>query len=735
MKSPFKFLDSYTKDDREIFFGRDREIEELYHRVFESKIMLVYGVSGTGKSSLIHCGLANKFQDTDWLPIVIRRGGNIIESMAAGIRSASLTEQQNKFSNSSDFKKGVRSLYLDHYKPVFFIFDQFEELFIFGNKEERKSFIHIVKLLTDSELQCRMIFVMREEYMAGVTEFEKYIPTFFSNRVRIEKMSHLNALEAIKQPCKVFNINLEEGFAESLLEKLSPGETDVELTYLQVFLDKIFRLAVQDKPLLGGVGGSAYSGAGVASFTLDLLSRTGNVSDLLGSFLEEQLKALDEPDTGLSILKSFVSLKGTKKQLSAQEIIDSSRAFGKDIPADKVADLVLKFVNLRILRDKDGNGKYELRHDSLAAKIYEKITLVEKELMEINQFLENALLLWQKRKLLLNVNDLKYLAPYEDSLFVNRDIKNLIDQSKKEQDNIKRRIKRVAIAGFISLIVFAIGAIMMAYQIRFAGKIRLLGLLVYSFWFLPIFSYYIIKSRENRAINLLFLFFTILFVSNVLLYNTSIRKVLFQPIYFTEQKYQSALELVKKDNDSLYFLIDKAITKNDYSTSPAESTEYGQYRSFTMNFKERSDEIYIFLQGIKIELIRIVEGEKTKAVQDNIIDFSIIKKIDEKNLTSEILIGTNDNGKAYLIKMLLEDYKEYLLSSTGNDQMIKFTINGTLNTEDLLGSDKNTTWEYYNFQGQSLGFAIINLTKIQLDIKNAESRVLTYIVERINNLN
>jgi hypothetical protein len=25
MKSPFKFLDSYTKDDREIFFGRDRD--------------------------------------------------------------------------------------------------------------------------------------------------------------------------------------------------------------------------------------------------------------------------------------------------------------------------------------------------------------------------------------------------------------------------------------------------------------------------------------------------------------------------------------------------------------------------------------------------------------------------------------------------------------------------------------------------------------------------------------
>ena len=243
MKSPFKFLDSYTKDDRNIFFGRDREIEELYQRVFESKLLLVYGVSGTGKSSLINCGLANKFLETDWLPVMIRRGANIIESISTCIKNASITLQQNRFVNPLDFRKGVRSLYLDHYKPVFFIFDQFEELFIFGDKEERKDFIQIIKSLIDSDLQCRFIFVMREEYMAGVTEFEKYIPSFFNNRVRIEKMSHLNAVEAINGPCKAFNISLEEGFAEALLEKLSPGSDDVELTYLQVFLDKIFRIS------------------------------------------------------------------------------------------------------------------------------------------------------------------------------------------------------------------------------------------------------------------------------------------------------------------------------------------------------------------------------------------------------------------------------------------------------------------------------------------------------------
>ena len=92
MNSPFKFLDSYAREDREIFFGRDREIEELYQKVFESKILLVYGISGTGKTSLINCGLANKFEESDWLPISIRRGKDINESLKSEIRKASITK-------------------------------------------------------------------------------------------------------------------------------------------------------------------------------------------------------------------------------------------------------------------------------------------------------------------------------------------------------------------------------------------------------------------------------------------------------------------------------------------------------------------------------------------------------------------------------------------------------------------------------------------------------------------
>ncbi len=52
IESPYKFLDSYTEQDRDIFFGRDLEIEEVYKKVFQGQTLFIYGESGTGKSSL-----------------------------------------------------------------------------------------------------------------------------------------------------------------------------------------------------------------------------------------------------------------------------------------------------------------------------------------------------------------------------------------------------------------------------------------------------------------------------------------------------------------------------------------------------------------------------------------------------------------------------------------------------------------------------------------------------------
>ncbi|HUX55876.1 MAG TPA: hypothetical protein VMV77_02805 [Bacteroidales bacterium] len=459
-KSPFKFLDSYSKEDRNIFFGRDKEIEEIYSRVFESKILIVYGISGSGKSSLINCGLANKFNESDWLPISIRRGVNINQSLFDGLARSALTNISVEKSASSDNRgydivKAIRSIYLDNFKPVYLIFDQFEELFIFGNKTEKDELITSIKKVIDSDLQCRFIFSIREEYLAGITEFEKTIPSFLSNRIRIEKMTTQNAIQVIEGPCRVSQIEVEPGFSETLLEKLNPDNPEVELTYLQVYLDKVFRMALSD-------------GKEVNKITKDLLGKVGDVKDLLGTFLEEQISHLDDPEAGLVILKSFVSVKGTKHQITEEEVIEYSKTLGKDIDRDSVKSFIQKFIRLRILRDKDENSRYELRHDSLANKIYEKITLLEKELLEIRLFIENTYNNFEKRQLYFTAEDLKYIAPYEDKLFLNDKIIRFISHSKWAIHKARRRRQNALIS--VAVIIISVLSFFSIWAIRERGN-------------------------------------------------------------------------------------------------------------------------------------------------------------------------------------------------------------------------------------------------------------------------
>ena len=48
-RSPFKFLDAYEKKDKDIFFGREEEVEVLYQMTYHTNLILVYGMSGYRK--------------------------------------------------------------------------------------------------------------------------------------------------------------------------------------------------------------------------------------------------------------------------------------------------------------------------------------------------------------------------------------------------------------------------------------------------------------------------------------------------------------------------------------------------------------------------------------------------------------------------------------------------------------------------------------------------------------
>lgn len=440
IESPYKFLDSYTEEDRDIFFGRDSEIEEVYKKVFQGQTLFIYGESGTGKSSLISCGLANRFKKSDWLPVKVRRGENINQSLLNELDKLVLTQVEDlNGSFPKNLYKYTRSVYLDYFKPVYFIFDQFEELYLLGTREEWREFILGIKSLTEKDLNVHFIFIIRSEYLHFLSEFEDELPGVFNNKIRIEKITRQKAKECIEGPCNIFNIKIDHDFSDELLDRLSPDSIEVELTYLQVYLDQVYKMAVSS-PDPGGI-----------KFSKKLLEDIGLVSDVLSDFLDEQIEQMADQETALAVLKGFVTIDGTKRQASKDNILSFSRSLGEGIEESRVTSVINELLERRILKELPDQEKFELRHDALANKIFQKITIRERELIEVRQFLDYGLVEYRKRKFLLTEKDLSYIEPHLLVLDLTGEVKNFVDESFKAAGKKRRRRNRVI--GVIGLIV------------------------------------------------------------------------------------------------------------------------------------------------------------------------------------------------------------------------------------------------------------------------------------------
>ena len=441
MKRIFKFLDPYTKEDKDIFFGRDNEIQEVYYKLHESRLLLLYGASGTGKTSILQCGVANLFEETDWFPLSIRRKDDIVKSLAGEIQKH-LNVEVKDLTKITNY---LNSLYLNYYKPIYLIFDQFEELFISGSKAEQKEFLKVLQQILNANFDIKVIISIREEYLAYITNFENEIPTIFDNKVRIEKMTSNKAEEVIGKTCNAYGIGLEdeEKTPQKILALLGKQKFGIELTYLQVLLDKLHRTAHKINP-------------DNIVFDNNVIEHIGTVEDVLSDFLEEQIQLTDNPKLSWKILKTFVSSEGTKFTLTIQNIKTTLNEWGIDISNKEIEEYLNKFAELKIVRllKEEDTNIYELTHDSLAKKIFESMTSEEKHLLEVRSFLLASYKNYSINKSLLNKKDVAYIEPYFDQLTLDKDIKNFYIKSKKA---IKRKF--IILSSTVILIVLILSAL------------------------------------------------------------------------------------------------------------------------------------------------------------------------------------------------------------------------------------------------------------------------------------
>lgn len=437
MNSPFKLLDAYTGKDTDIFFGRDKDIEALYKLCFQSRLMLLYGQSGTGKSSLIQCGLSKKFSPVSWLPLYIRRRDDFNYSFRQ-----ELTACVKDITHDMPIGEAVRTVYKEYLRPVYLIFDQFEEIFILGNKYEQDIFADTLNEILKEEIPCKIILTMREEYIGYLYGFEKKIPGILDKRLRVEAMSDETIKEVIEKTCKSLGIQLENDYIPySIIQNLKPQENNsrgmrnntasnvvIQLPHLQIYLHYLYVTAIERISEKTGLSPKNISTSQIV-FSEELIQNQGNIEQVMGFFIETQSEEIQQmlevefntedsqpvPQQFVrKVLNEFATSEGTKNPTRLNWFLEVLQ---------RPHEIVMRTLNLLVYRAKllrtDGNAKdiYEPVHDIITKQIHARRTQGEKDLAVAQKLIQTAYNAYETNKFhpdkLLTPSDISFIEPFE----------------------------------------------------------------------------------------------------------------------------------------------------------------------------------------------------------------------------------------------------------------------------------------------------------------------------------
>jgi len=253
--NPFPGLRPFATGDCNLFFGRVEESRAVTEKLLRNRFVTVIGASGTGKSSLICCGVLPKIRDLEksdsssWRIIAFRPGNDPFSNLGNAI-SEHITE--NGLEKTS-LERILIDMHLDpdgitaalgkylvkkNEKVLLFI-DQFEELFRFstisagGDKGVRApEFVEkIVKAVNQRDINIFMIVSMRSDYVGECSHYQGLTQLINSSSFLVPHMNRENYRQAIEGPVKYAGATIDPKLVESILNDI--GEKTDQLPVLQ----------------------------------------------------------------------------------------------------------------------------------------------------------------------------------------------------------------------------------------------------------------------------------------------------------------------------------------------------------------------------------------------------------------------------------------------------------------------------------------------------------------------
>jgi len=203
---------------------------------------------------------------------------------------------------------------------------------------------------------------------------------------------------------------------------------------------------------------------------------------------------------------------------------------------------------------------------------------------------------------------------------------------------------------------------------------------------------------------------------------------------------RETLDVIARVNRSLNQSVESFASKNNLTYAAFDyayqlnKVKVGPYKAKADSVKVRSQKMIDKITEYKWAIVRVADGKNA--------NLDSIKSQDQLNIPAQIMLvdQIQVNGqrmnRAKDLRNSIEDYSKFLLTEVGqSDSVLIGSIRKSLTVSDptpTTSRDNGRTWEQDNFEYLPLIGVITLMTKMQSDVRNAESDVLNYLYRNID---
>jgi WD40 repeat protein len=333
VNSPYPGLRPFRREESIIFFGRDRQVDQMLELLRRVRFLGVVGSSGCGKSSLVKAGLfpalhAGFLLSSDvpwsdpvrfpnwvasrWFTVDMRPGAHPFRGFARGLMDSGLLGDSWDIKDpgsvpalAARLQAGPRQLLKLWQQAedspsgnLLILADQFEELFRFRDGDNfglAQSFVSsLLQFAAQDDWPIYVAITMRSDFLGECSQFQGLPEALNKGQFLVPRLATPEIRDSIERPARMFGVELDPLLLTRLLNDI--GNDSDQLPLLQHALKRTWDLSRSN----------GTSDANLPSIDVGVLSladydrdEIGGVSRALDRHIEEvyaKLSGKDEND-------------------------------------------------------------------------------------------------------------------------------------------------------------------------------------------------------------------------------------------------------------------------------------------------------------------------------------------------------------------------------------------------------------------------------------------------------